>query len=54
MGDPAGTNPVVAIENLVERFERNIDAYRSGGYKDAHVRREFIDLDCWFSNIISG
>jgi len=54
MGDPAGTNPVAAIENLVERFSRNIVAYRTGRYNETLVRREFLDLDCWFSNIISG
>ena len=47
MGDPAGTNPLAntgaAIENLVERFERNIDAYRQGKYNETLVRREFID-----------
>jgi len=47
MGDPAGTNPTAdaaaAIENLVERFERNIDAYRQGKYNETLVRREFID-----------
>jgi len=31
------------IERLVERFDRNIDAYRAGGYKEMEIRREFID-----------
>ena len=31
------------ILNLVERFDRNLDAYRSGRYTEAHVRVEFID-----------
>ena len=31
------------LHNLAERFERNIEAYRSGGYNEAQVRREFID-----------
>ncbi len=31
------------IERLVERFERNIEAYKSGGYKEANVRSEFIE-----------
>ncbi len=31
------------ILDLVERFERNLEAYRSGHYNEAQVRREFID-----------
>ncbi len=31
------------IIDLVERFERNIDAYRSQGYNETQVRREFVD-----------
>ena len=31
------------IIELIERFERNIDAYRSGRYNETQVRREFID-----------
>jgi len=31
------------VHELVERFERNRDAYRSGQYKEEQVRREFID-----------
>ena len=31
------------IARLVERFERNIDSYRAPGYKEAQVRKEFID-----------
>jgi len=31
------------ITDLVERFERNIDAYRSGKYKETQLRHEFID-----------
>jgi len=31
------------IVDLVERFERNLDAYRSGAYNETQVRREFID-----------
>ena len=31
------------IQRLVERFERNIEAYKSGGYKEANVRSEFIE-----------
>jgi len=41
MGDSAGTNPVVGvdinIEDLVERFGRNIDAYRGG------MRKSFVE-----------
>ena len=31
------------IFELVERFERNITAYRSGNYNETQLRREFID-----------
>jgi len=31
------------ILKLVERFDRNIDAYNQGKYKEAQVRKEFID-----------
>jgi len=32
-----------AVERLVERFARNLDAYRRTDYKEAQVRAEFID-----------
>ncbi|HXX20165.1 MAG TPA: DNA methyltransferase [Candidatus Acidoferrum sp.] len=32
-----------AVVDLVEAFERNLDSYRSVLYKEAQVRREFID-----------
>ena len=31
------------VVDLVERFRRNEDAYRSGQYNETQVRREFID-----------
>ena len=31
------------ILKLVERFDRNIDDYNQGKYKEAQVREEFID-----------
>ncbi len=31
------------LSNLVERFERNIEAYRSPAYNETQLRREFID-----------
>ncbi len=31
------------VPNLVERFERELDSYRSGKYNETQVRREFID-----------
>lgn len=31
------------IVELVERFERNVDAYKSGRYNETQLRREFID-----------
>ncbi|MEC4888567.1 MAG: TaqI-like C-terminal specificity domain-containing protein [Nitrospira sp.] len=33
--------PIVAI--LIDRFERNRDAYKSQGYNETQVRREFLD-----------
>src|SRR3989338_8901753 len=30
-------------EDIVERFSRNIDVYKSGSYNEAQVRREFIE-----------
>jgi hypothetical protein len=32
-----------AILELVERFEANLDAYRSGNYNETRLRREFVD-----------
>ncbi len=31
------------ILDLVARFDQNIDAYQSGKYNEAQIRREFID-----------
>jgi hypothetical protein len=31
------------IVELVERFERNVEAYKSGRYNETQLRREFID-----------
>ena len=31
------------ILDLIERFERNLDDYKSGVYNETQVRREFID-----------
>jgi hypothetical protein len=31
------------ILDLIERFERNKEAYKSGAYNETQVRREFID-----------
>ena len=31
------------IKTLVERFERNREAYRSSAYNETQLRREFID-----------
>src|SRR6266446_10800532 len=35
--------PPRTLVDLVEAFERNLDSYRSSLYKEAQVRREFID-----------
>lgn len=37
---PLAPNEVV---QLIERFERNIDSYKSPGYNETQVRHEFID-----------
>ncbi|MGA3028505.1 MAG: N-6 DNA methylase [Bryobacteraceae bacterium] len=37
------TNPPKEVVDLVERFGRNLDGYRSDAYNEAQVRREFID-----------
>jgi len=29
--------------DLVERFDRNVESYRSGQYNETQLRREFID-----------
>lgn len=34
--------PQIILE-LIERFERNLEAYKSGNYNETQVRREFID-----------
>ena len=34
--------PKIALE-LISRFDRNLDAYRSGHYNETQVRLEFID-----------
>ena len=31
------------IVDLVERFENNLDSYKSGHYNETQVRREFVD-----------
>ena len=31
------------ISSLVERFQRNIESYRSPSYNETQLRREFID-----------
>jgi hypothetical protein len=36
----------VEVDRLVERFARNLDAYRRADYKEAQVRVEFIDPLC--------
>jgi predicted type IV restriction endonuclease len=35
--------PPNSVLELVERFEHNREAYRSGHYNETQVRREFID-----------
>ncbi len=36
-------SPPPIIQNLVERFQRNIEAYRNQGYNETQLRREFLD-----------
>jgi len=31
------------IMDLVERFESNLESYKSGHYNETQVRREFVD-----------
>jgi hypothetical protein len=31
------------LQDLVDRFERNLDAYKSGQYNETQLRREFLD-----------
>ncbi len=31
------------VIDLVQRFERNVESYRSQGYNETQLRREFID-----------
>jgi predicted type IV restriction endonuclease len=31
------------ILDLIERFQRNIDAYKTGQYNETQLRREFLD-----------
>ena len=31
------------ILDLIERFERNLDAYKAGSYNETQARHEFID-----------
>jgi hypothetical protein len=35
--------PPAKVLELIERFERNLDAYKRPDYKEARVRVEFID-----------
>ena len=39
----AAASPPEAVQELVERFERNVDAYRSGHYNETQVRLKFIN-----------
>jgi len=32
------------VKDIVERFNRNREAYQSGKYKETQLRREFVDL----------
>src|SRR5258706_5137033 len=32
-----------SVRELVERFDRNREAYRSGNYNETQLRREFLD-----------
>ena len=35
--------PPATVVELVERFDSNLDAYRSGGYNEAQLRQEFLN-----------
>ena len=36
------TVPQIIFE-LIERFDRNLESYRSGQYNETQLRREFVD-----------
>jgi len=38
--------PPATVVELVERFDSNLDAYRSGGYNEAQLRQEFLNPFC--------
>src|SRR2546428_9518319 len=42
---PSADKPTIPkqVVELVERFERNRDAYKSGTYNETQLRREFLD-----------
>ena len=49
------------VRELVKRFEKNIDSYRSGKYNETKLRREFLDplfeapqAEGLFENLLSG
>ena len=35
--------PPASVVELVERFDSNLEAYRSGGYNEAQLRQEFLN-----------
>lgn len=36
-------SPPPIIQELVDRFRRNVEAYRTQGYNEIQLRREFLD-----------
>jgi len=42
---PSAEKPTIPqqVTDLVARFDRNRDAYKSGNYNETQVRREFVD-----------
>ncbi len=38
-----GQEPPREIGNLIERFQRNLEAYRSQSYNETQLRQEFIN-----------
>ena len=43
LGHMGNTPAPKAVQDLVERFDQNRDAYLSGSYNETQLRREFID-----------
>ena len=43
MSVPSKKSAPAELLDLVARFDRNVEAYRSGAYKETELRRELLD-----------